>query len=287
MPKIKSLSKIALILILLLPLFTATLAFAQAQSTDVSFVYDITDSKAESDDILIADKNQGIVRANHPYDYQLFGVLQSQPLLVYRRIDNQGKAVARNGITTVNVTTLGGPIKAGDYITSSEIPGKGMKAGISGYVIGVALTSFSDQDGQPMDYAPASTPNETKKIAAGKITIALKIEYAELTTSRSTSTLMTSFNSALYQNMQDPGKFVQVLRYIAAAVTVLISFGVGFVTFSRSIPKGVEAVGRNPLAQKAIMFSMILNIIFTILTASVGVLVAALILRIWGFFCYA
>lgn len=261
------------ILVLLLPLVATSVASAQEQSTGISSVYDIADIKAENDDILAASQDQGIVRADKPYDNRLFGVLQSQSLMVYRRIDNQGKIVARNGIAQINVTTLGGEIHAGDYITSSEIPGKGMKASGSGYVMGVALTSLTEQDGQQIDYTG-------KKIASGKISVALKIEYAEVGAARSASTLASSFNTALYQNMQDPGKFVQVLRYLAAAFTVLVSFAIGFITFSRSIPKGVEAVGRNPLAQRAIMFSMILNIIFTILTASVGLLVAALILRI-------
>ena len=280
MPNLKSTILIVISLILILPALAApVVALAQMQSTDVSFVYEIADKQAENDDILISTQDKGLIRADRSYDFRLFGVLQSRSLLVYRRIDNQGTPVARNGTTTVNVTTLGGPIKAGDYITSSAIPGKGMKALMSGYSIGVALTSLAEGQGQQIDYK-SPDGKESKKVTSGKVTVALKIEYVEASIPRSTSTLVSSFGSAFYQNIQDPGKFVQVLRYIAAAVTVLVSFGIGFVTFSRSIPKGVEAVGRNPLAQKAIMFSMVLNVIFTILTASVGVLVAALILRI-------
>lgn len=272
MPKLsKAISILSLIVI-----FTALavpFVFAQSDSTDISYVYSIADEKAENGDILITDKEQGIVRAKTPYDIHLFGVLQGQPLMVYRRIDNQGKPVSRNGTAQVNVTTLNGPINAGDYITSSEIPGKGQKATQSGYVMGVALTPLAENEGTSLDY-------QNKKLSSGKIAVALKIEYAELTTPRSASQLFSSFNSALFQNVQDPNKFVQVLRYLAAALTVIISFGIGFLTFSRSIPKGIEAIGRNPLAEKAIIFSIALNIFFTILTALIGIAVAVVILRV-------
>ncbi|KKR80566.1 MAG: hypothetical protein UU26_C0014G0011 [Candidatus Daviesbacteria bacterium GW2011_GWC1_40_9] len=246
---------------------------AQNLSTDVSNVYEINDKEAKDGDILITTTGKGIIRASLPYDYHLFGVLQNQPLLAYRRGDNKGQPVARFGNAQVNVTTLGGAIKAGDYITSSEIPGKGQKAIFSGYIIGVALAPFTETEGQKI------TQNG-KEVASGKVPVALRIEYAELSRSKSNARLLDSFNVALFQNMQDPNKFIQVLRYIAAATTALMGFGLGFLTFSRSVPKGIEAIGRNPLAEKAILFSIALNIIFTVLTASLGIVAAAFILRL-------
>lgn len=274
------LAKATIILSLSTLLFTGTVSFvlADSDSTDISYVYNISDDKTEDGDILTSDSNLGLIRAKNPYDPHLFGILQNQPLMVYRRIDNQGKAVSRNGTTLVNVTTVNGTINAGDYITSSPIPGKGQKAAGSGYVIGVALASLSSQNGTPTEYQPPG--GAVQKIAYGRVAVALKIEYAELTTPRGTPQFINAFSTALFQNVQDPNKFVQVLRYVAAALTVIISFAVGFITFSRSIPKGIEAIGRNPLAQKAIFFSIGLNIFFTIITAGIGIAVAVLILRI-------
>lgn len=273
-------SKTFIILGLIAILATDVVPFvlAESDSTDISYVYNISDDKTEDGDILTSDSNLGLIRAKNPYDPHLFGILQNQPLMVYRRIDNQGKAVSRNGTTLVNVTTVNGPINAGDYITSSPIPGKGQKAAGSGYVIGVALASLSSQNGTPTEYQPPG--GAVQKIASGRVAVALKIEYAELTTPRGTPKFINAFSTALFQNVQDPNKFVQLLRYVASALTVIISFAVGFITFSRSIPKGIEAIGRNPLAQKAIFFSIGLNIFFTIITAGIGIAVAVLILRI-------
>lgn len=272
MPNLFKFSKLLLGLPLLLPLLVTTPALAQLKASDISNVYEVIDKAAEDGDILISQDN-GLTRATTSYDMHLFGVLQNQPLMVYRRLDNSGTPVSRNGTTQVNVTTLGGPIAVGDYITSSEVPGKGQKASLSGYVVGVALSPFGEQDGQKITVAG-------KQVASGKINVALKVEFAELSTARNNSRLIDSLSTAFFKNVEDPNKFIQVLRYIAAAVTVLISLGIGFITFSRSIPKGVEAIGRNPLAEKAILFSIVLNIVFTILTAGVGIVVAVLILRL-------
>lgn len=280
MPKIFLGTKILLIALLLAPFIEVIPVSAQALSSDISSVYEIADKDAQEGDIVISTADKGIIRASSSYDIHLFGVLQSQPLLVFRRVDNSGKPIARNGTAQVNVTTLGGDINAGDYVTSSDIPGKGQKGSLSGYVIGVALTSFKEGDGTKVDYTNKDDPKQNKQVSSGKVTVALKIEFAELSSARSTSRLISAFDTALFKNIQDPNKFMDVLRYLSAAVTVLASLGVGFFTFSRSIPKGVEAIGRNPLAEKAIMFSIILNIIFTVLTAAVGVVVAAFILRL-------
>lgn len=263
--------------------FLVVPALAQFQSADISNVYEISDKDAADGDILITTKDQGIIRASQPNDVRLFGIL-SESLLVYRRIDNQGKPIVRNGMVQVNVTTLGGNIKAGDYITSSEIAGKGEKSTQSGYVLGIALNNLDEKNGTALNYQPKAEAGQPtvapQKIYSGKVNVALKIEYAEIDMARNPNRLINSLNTAFFQNIQDPTRFLQVVRYITAAVTVLVGFGLGFYTFSRSIPKGIEAIGRNPLAEKAITFSIILNIFFTILTASVGIIAAAFILRL-------
>lgn len=274
------LSKISIVLALIFLLFQAItpLVLAEPNSIDVSYVYAISDEKAEDGDILISDTTQGMVRAKAPYDPHIFGILQKQPLTVFRRVDNQGTPIARYGTAQVNVTTLNGPINAGDYITSSEIPGKGQKANQSGYVIGIALTSLTEKDGTATDYQ-STTGGPAKKIVSGKISVALKIE-ATGTTIKSAAGFFNSFSAALFKNVEDPNKFVQVLRYITAGLVILISFLIGFITFSRSIPKSIEAIGRNPLAQKAILFSIGMNIFFTLVAAAIGLGIAIFIINV-------
>ena len=62
-------------------------------------------------------------------------------------IDGEGKPVivALSGRVPVKVTTKNGEIRPGDYITTSDISGVGMRATEAGRVIGKALTGLSDE----------------------------------------------------------------------------------------------------------------------------------------------
>jgi len=58
--------------------------------------------------------------------------------------------VALVGRVPVNVTSEGGSISVGDFLTTSSTPGKAMKATRAGRVIGMALGSFDGEKGQVM-----------------------------------------------------------------------------------------------------------------------------------------
>lgn len=247
-------------------------AHAQVTSVDVTYSYPAIDPAAEDGDILFSS-NQNLNRADSPYSNRIFGVLQKNALLVYRNVDDKGQPVSRAGISQVNVTTLNGPILKGDYITSSAVPGKGQKANQSGYVLGIALEGFSGEGSQTINYQGRTT-------AVGKIPVALRIEYAEIDTARSVNRLLEYINSALFKNLQDPEKFIQIVRYIAAGLIILISLGISFVTFSRALAKGVEGIGRNPLAKNAIQFSIIISAALTAAIALIGVVASFMVLRL-------
>lgn len=252
-------------------LFTSTI-HAQNQGLEVTAVYEIADTTAIEGDILtVTDK--GLVQASRSFDNKMFGVIQSQPILVYQNKEIQGKPVVRSGIATVNVTTLNGPIKYGDYITTSSILGKGQKALESGYVLGIALSDFSSSGAEQLDTAKG-------KVALGKIPVAIKIEYAELTNPRFIGRLFGLIANFLLENVNDPQRLGTIIRYMVAGLIVLISFTFGFLTFSRSISKSIEAIGRNPLAKNAIQISMIINIVLLIASAVIGVLASILIIRL-------
>lgn len=256
----------------MLSLFTSPI-FAQTpqKGIEVTSVYEIADSDAVDGDILSAQP-KGLTRSNIGFDNKMFGVIQDQPLLVYHS-ETKGKPVLRSGIAQVNVTTLNGPLKYGDYITSSSIQGKGQKASESGYVIGIALASF-DGNGAPQVDGPRG------KVALGKIPVAIRIEYAELTNPRVAGRLFGFIGTTLLENVSDPKQFGNVIRYIAAGMIILLSFTFAFLTFSRSIAKSIEALGRNPLAKSAIQLSIIINIALLVVTGLIGIVASILIIKL-------
>lgn len=239
--------------------FIVPLTYAQTNS-DITNVYDLSDKEAKDGDILIITPEKGIERTNIPYDIHLFGVLQDEPLVVFKRVDASGSAIARSGVAEVNVTSVNGPIKSGDGITSSETPGYGMKATISGHIIGVATADFNE--------------------AKGQVPVALKIEYADLTTARSANRLFQYIGTAFFKNVQDPEGFGLLLKSLIAGLIMIVSLAFGFIIISRSIPKAIEAIGRNPLARRSILISISLNIGFALAASLIGILASLIILRL-------
>jgi len=77
------------------------------------------------------------------------GVISSAPGILLGSNDGQDntqkRPVALSGTVPVKVSNENGPIKPGDAITSSSVPGVGMKATQPGHIVGIALTSFEPQ----------------------------------------------------------------------------------------------------------------------------------------------
>ncbi|MCL4390139.1 MAG: hypothetical protein M1484_04345 [Patescibacteria group bacterium] len=228
-----------------------------AEGLDAAGTFAINDPGATSGDIIVSTQN-GFKRATIPYDNNIFGVLADNSVVVLQSGEAGARPVARTGVATVNVVMANGAIAAGDYLTSSQTPGKAQKATQSGYVLGIALAS-ADKDGQ--------------------VPVALRIEYAELTTARNANRLLEYLGASFFSNVKNPEQFGMIVRYILAAVVLLISFGFGFITFSRSLPKAVEAIGRNPLARHTIYLSMALNVGMIAVVGIIGIAGALLILR--------
>jgi len=91
-------------------------------------------------------------KAARAYDPQMLGVISTDPSMVLHTDMNAvengditpagNRPIVLTGRTLVKVSLENGPIEEGDYVTSSDIPGVGMKATKSGQVIGQALQSF-------------------------------------------------------------------------------------------------------------------------------------------------
>ena len=83
------------------------------------------------------------VMATTSYDKSIVGIVSTNPGMVIGTdsVPN-GYPIALMGRVPTNVSTINGPIKVGDPITSSQIPGVGMKATEPGQIVGKALESF-------------------------------------------------------------------------------------------------------------------------------------------------
>lgn len=251
-------------------LYLSASSFAFAQSTDqqvqgaatlgVANMVAVKDPNVKDGSIL-SPSSKGAVLTTQPYDSLVIGVVSRDAgIILSSTADKNSVPVISNGIVYVLVSTQQGQIKKQDLITTSTIPGVGVKSLKSGYVVGYALEDYSS--------------NDPKKI--GKIAVNLSLHYYN---SRPTlaGTLTDILKIALLPTDTSPAP---IFKYIVAALVVLGSFALGFISFARTAAKGVEALGRNPSASAMIHLGIIFNVGIVIAIILAGLVVAFFILRL-------
>lgn len=236
--------------------------FAQG-GFEIARTYVITSAiEPQFGDIVVFDRNaQQFVLASSPADENLFGVIVEDPLLVLES-DNGGLPIVESGEAVVNVTAQNGAISAGDYITSSNLPGKGQKADDEHtYIVGIALEPFSGD--------LATTSSDT--VVAGPIRVLLSIGTQEQAAEQ--------FEE---QRAEETGiteaTLLNVIQYFLAAFIAIGSIYIAFKNFSPNLKDGLVSIGRNPLAKSSIQSMIVLNAVLIVLISLGGLAVGLIII---------
>lgn len=116
---------------------------------DLAEVYGSNDTTITAGDVvsLDTDMKAGVMKSDKAYDSNTIGIISTNPGLTIGDIEDPGATpvlVALSGRVPVKVNLENGPIKKGDYITSSSVPGVAMRATKAGTIIGQAMTEYSD-----------------------------------------------------------------------------------------------------------------------------------------------
>ncbi len=204
------------------------------------------------DGYIVATIKDKFVITNEAYQPNMIGIVNKQAAIEIRLSnDPDSYPVSTNGQTYVLVSLANGDINKGDYITSSPVEGVGMKATVPGPIIGVALED-------------ASNPDEN---TISKIKINIQKDY-NVEPYFATGSTMTPFSGGF-----------EFVRYLLGAIVLIISLLFSFLYFGRLSMKGVEALGRNPLASRRIQAGIILNVIMAISICLIGLVTAMYIIR--------
>lgn len=208
---------------------------------------------------IVTTSNNGYTLTEKQYDSGIYGVVTNSPAVVLEDIPKTNlRYVVYSGKSLVLVSNSNGNIKKNDPITSSNTSGVGMKATEGGFILGIALEDYSsNKTGTIMaDINPHFNNNSSNQVSKNIFSI-----------------LKNARNSAYLSPLE-------ALRYVIAAIIVLLAFILGFTYFGKVAQKGIEAVGRNPLARRFIELSVILNVMLTALIIIAGIILAYLILII-------
>jgi len=232
--------------------------YAQVTSSGIATTVDVKGEQVDAGDI-ICKKDDGFAECDSEYNTEIYGVIVDNPAASFEEEDQAGRyLVMSNGKAPVRVSSLSGDINKGDLVTTSSKAGIGVLAQKNGYVLGQALEEYKSDNIDNI----------------GTIMIAINIHPAA-GLSGARSNLITALREGMSAPIFEP---LDSLRYLLAALILLLSFVLGFAYFGRVSKSGIEAIGRNPLASKMIQLSVIMHIMITIVIILVGFAMAYIIL---------
>lgn len=120
--------------------FKLTAVYAQVDSLGVAVPIQI-EGVTQAGDIICSEEG-GFTLCDEPYQPSMYGVIVETPPAALESPDFDGPLALSSGEALVRVSTVNGPIAAGDIITTSENPGVGARATVNGFALGVAMESF-------------------------------------------------------------------------------------------------------------------------------------------------
>jgi hypothetical protein len=156
---------------------------------DVAENYPTRDISLVPGEVVTMDTDRGtfVVRSSQPYDSRAIGAISAEPGVLLGGFngkqfkDERQVAVALTGRVLVRASSENGPIKQGDYVTSSGTPGKIMKATRAGPVIGQALEDWDEERDSIMVFIKATYHDPDVYITdSGNLSIAPINIYQEL-----------------------------------------------------------------------------------------------------------
>jgi hypothetical protein len=246
------------VIVFLLFVFIVKSISAQIDSSGVSISVTINDSDVENGAV-ICSSAEGYKKCSGEYYQGVLGIVTDNPAAAFEvEGDSDVRLVLREGNANVRVSSIGGNISEGDYLTTSDTSGVAQKAERNGYVIGTALASYEFDN-----------PDNV-----GKVLVSVDIHYSTSVSIKDENVLET-IRKAFEAPTLAP---LASLRYLLAFLIAIISFVLGFVYFGKVIRTGIEAMGRNPLASKMIQINILLNVFITVVIILGGLGIAYLIL---------
>lgn len=156
--------------------------------------------------------------------------------------------VTSDGVVEAYVSNINGNIESGELLTLSPVVGTLMKLDDSAQrAVAVALEDFSSSSEGVINKQLSSINGETTSVSIGKIQVDLTSSIVSQNIAVSDNSILTSLGSSI------TGKPVGKYRVFAALAIFAILIIIEGTMIYGSIRNTFVALGRNPLAKKAIL----------------------------------
>jgi hypothetical protein len=265
------------ILGLILGLVTLVIpAFAAAQA--VTQGYNADNSIQQGMLVKLKDKDKTSVEAvNDATLSKLQGVVvaaNDAPVTLSTTSTQQQVFVATSGRYSVLVSNQNGTIQPGDNITISALAGIGMKAGtIQSLIAGKAIQGF---DGK-------KNVNGTAKLKSNGQTVAIGTIQMDISIARNPIAVNHDVHVAGWlQNIGETvgSKPVNPIRLYGALIVLVISIITAGSMMYSGVHTSLVAIGRNPLAKKSILKSLLVVVLVSLVVVVVGLGAVYLLLKL-------
>ena len=211
----------------------------------------------------------------------MFGVTVDQnqlPLMVSNEGLENEVFVAVSGTYNVLVSTQGGSIAPGDYVTLSSINGVAMKAGTEEKTVfgragrsfdtkGVTLgsTTLKDTDGKA---------NKTVTLGSIPVTIDIRKNPNDKSTKVKVPEMLERVGQAIAEKEVSP-----IRIYLSMGITAVCIIAAIAIIYS-GVRNGVISIGRNPMSKKSIFRALLEIILTSALILIIGLFAVYLLLKL-------
>lgn len=259
-----------------LPVMAATYGGGSVQSYSADAPFD------SGTIVQLTGKNSDRVKiATQAQLANMFGVTvdRSQLALTLSNSDLQNETfVAASGTYNVLVSTQGGSIATGDYVTLSSVNGVAMKASDKEKtVFGRAGASF---DGKGVTLGTTklkdTSGKETRTVTLGSIpvTIDIKRNPNEKSTKANVPEALERIGQAIAEKEVSP-----IRIYLSMGITAISLIAAIAVLYS-GVRNGMISIGRNPMSKKSIFRALFEVILTSIVILTIGVFAVYLLLKL-------
>ncbi len=213
---------------------------------------------------------------------QMYGVVTEIGNIAFSgEEDAETVSVANNGIIPVLASTVSGDIASGDPVTVATIAGIGEKATRSGRIVGVAMEALNEATEQAQKTS-VEVGGESREVILGVVLV--KVGVGDYTPATSPIDQDDSENRNSLERIADnlAGKVVKPLGIIVAGLILLCGAFVATFLITSSSYSSMISIGRNPLAEKKVIKSLLGLILLAVGIFLVSTALAYLALQLLG-----
>ena len=157
--------------------------------------------------------------------------------------------VVTSGTANVLISTIGGDIHVGDYITISPIAGVGQKVGTSSTrIVGTAQADFNGS-GDGVTRRSIDDGSTKREVAIGQIPVIVAV--STYTGDGRQSYVVPNWLQNLSNTLA--GRSVSPIRIIIAGLILMIALASTTVLLYAAVRNSIISIGRNPLSRSSVL----------------------------------